>query len=74
MAVDLDLDVGVDPARQGMHAVRVEDTPRGRPGRVREIVQPLVQLPERGRLEVDQLNGELLRRDRSHQTFAFSQT
>ncbi len=72
--VDLDLDVRVDPARDRVGAVRVDDAPpawaRAAAG---ELVQPCVQLAERRRGQVDDLDAGSLRRLHRHQASAFSQ-
>ncbi len=68
---DLDLDRRVDPAGDGVHPVRVEHAPAAdRRVVAGDIVQALVQLTQRGRREVDDLDSG--RRD-GHQTSAFSQ-
>ena len=70
--VDLDLDVGVEAAGDGVRAVRVEHAPVRRPRRGGEVVQALVQLAKRRLREVDHLDGRLDFRG-LHQTFARSQ-
>ncbi len=73
--VDLDLDLGVEPARDGVRTARVDDAPVTRTGRTPgEVVQALVQLTQRRRREVDDLDGCVLTLGDRHQTSAFSQT
>jgi len=71
VALDLDLDVGVEPAGHGVRAVRVEDAPVCWAGRAGEVVQALVELAQRRRGEVDELDGGRFRG--FHQTRARSQ-
>ena len=74
MPVDLDLDVGVQTARNGVRTARIDDAKVPRPGcPAGEVVQPLVELAQRRRLEVDDLELGGLECANSHQTSAFSQ-
>ncbi len=70
MALDLDLDVGVDAAGDGMGAVRVEDAPAARAGV--QVVEPPVQLAQRSHRQVDELDSRCLGRRRGRQTFVRS--
>jgi hypothetical protein len=54
---DLDLDLGIEPAGDRVRAVRVEDAPVTRPRRRGQVVQALVELAQRRRGEVDDLDG-----------------
>src|SRR5262249_3916935 len=57
VAHDLDLDRGVQPARQRVRAGGVQDLPvADRLGRLRLVVQLLVQVTQRGRRQVDGLH------------------
>ena len=74
VTVDLDLDVGIEPTRDGMRAARVDDAPAPRPRpTVREVVQALIQLAQRSRLEIDHLHRRVLSLGDGHHTSAFSQ-
>jgi hypothetical protein len=66
VTLDLDLDVGVEPARERVRAVRIQDPPVARARLAREVVEALVQLSHRGRLEIDDLD-RLRRRSHRHQ-------
>jgi hypothetical protein len=69
---DLDLDVRVDSARDGVRAVRVHDAPVAWPrSPAGEVVQALVQLAEGRDGEIDDLDRGRLRRP-SGQTFVRS--
>jgi hypothetical protein len=75
VALDLDLDRGVKPAREGVRAARIEDPEPSRSGSAAgQVVQPLVELANGCRPEVDDLELGCLRHRDVHQTFAFSQT
>ena len=70
MPRDLDLERGVEAARDGVGAVRVQDPPAARLGIVAgELVQTLIQLAQRRRREID--DGRAGRR-RRHRTSSFS--
>ena len=74
MPVDLDLDLGIEAARDSMRAVRVEDAEVPRPRRAAsEVVETLVQLAEGGRTEIHHLHRRVLALGDGHQTSAFSQ-
>ena len=63
VAVDLDLDLGVEPAGDGVRAVRVEHAPVSRPRRpAGEAVEAFVELGEGGACEVDDLDRRLFGR------------
>ena len=73
--VDLDLELGVEPAGDRVRAVRVDDPPaRGPSGAAGEVVQALVELAQRRLGEVDDLDRRRLGGARRHQTVARSQT
>ena len=72
MPVDLDLDLGVETAGDRVCATRVDDAPVPRAGTRDEVVQPLVQLAQGGRGEIDDLDGGVLALGNRHQTKAFS--
>ena len=59
VTVDLDLDLGVDSARDRVRTVRVDDSPASGAllctGGTAQVVQPLVELPQRRHCEVDEL-------------------
>jgi len=74
--LDLDLDLGVDSAGDGMGAVGIEDAPAAGPVRAaREVVEALVQLAERRGGEIDDLDCRRLGclRHLSSHTFCRSQ-
>ena len=72
--VDLDLDLGVEAARDRVRTARVDDAEVPRPSRAAgEVVQALVQLAERRRREIDDLDSRVLALGDGHQTSAFSQ-
>ena len=73
MTVDLDVDLGIEPAGDGVRAARVDDAPVPRARATRsEVVQALVELTQRSRLEIDDLHGCVLPFGDRHQTSAFS--
>src|SRR5687768_6329742 len=73
MPVDLDLDLGVEPACDRMRTARVDhtDVPRARRA-AREVEQELIELAQRGRREIHDLDGRVLTLGDRHQTTAFS--
>ncbi len=72
MPVDLDLDLGVEAACDGVRATGVHDAPVPWAGRAtRNVVESLVEVAERRRREVDDL--DVGRGDGGH-TSAFSHT
>jgi hypothetical protein len=72
--VDLDLDLGVDPAGHGVGAVRAEHAPTPWAGpAAREVVEALVELAERGGGKIDDFDRSLGRRLHRRQTFCRSQ-
>ena len=73
MTVDLDLDVGVETARDGVRPARVHDAEVARPGcTASEVVKALVERAQRRRLEVDDLDRCVLAFRDGHQTAALS--
>ena len=74
MAIDLDLDLRIEPAGDRVGTARVDDPPMPRPwGTAGEVVEAPVELTQRSRREVDDLDGRVLAlRDRGHQASAFS--
>jgi hypothetical protein len=72
VALDVDLDIRVDADRHRVPPARVHHVPTGVRRRVRiEVVQPLVQLAQRGDVEIDGLDRQVWRD--GHQAGCLSQ-